>query len=523
MNRGIRTVGLAALSASVTILLAGTSTTTTPSALLAATYMLPGSLGAPFTDQAKSDWTNIYVGGATGAAPPTPLNVVYWRSQLPSPASIESGSVLFAYSFGAFTAGTYKRDFNRYWANTPGEAPDVTFVLAGNTYRPNGGASARWGFGATPTETADAEDGEITTFDIVRQYDGAGDNPVNPLNFLAMANAAWGTFLVHPDYGSVNWDDAMYQGSHGDTEYYLIPTYPLPLLMPVEWIPVIGPALADMWDPVMRVLVEAGYDRAADPGEPTPYNIFHSPNPFTLVSNVLEAVRVGQDNWSENLGLGRPLGTERPGPYGVGGPPVETESLAGLRQMTALSAEVPEPQEPVDEGALSDPVNTGGDPPAAALAGVPESQEPVDDAEPSDPVNTAGDPPAAALAAVPESQEPVDEVEPSDPVNANPSDPAGTGTVVTTIQTDPAEADEADALQIIRGPIGPSPTSHRLHRPFGRELFTKLLESRTTRPEAKLEEPADLTPAPSDHEASTDDGASNGQPSQKDRDPSGGE
>jgi hypothetical protein len=161
--------------------------------------------------------------------------------------------------------------------------------------------------------------------------------------------------------------------------------------------------------------------------------------------------------------------------------------------MTALSAEVPEPQEPVDEGALSDPVNTGGDPPGAALAGVPESQEPVDEAEPSD------------------------------PVNANPSDPAGTGTVVTTIQTDPAEADEADALQIIRGPIGPSPTSHRLHRPFGRELFTKLLESRTTRPEAKLEEPADLTPAPSDHEASTDDGASNGQPSQKDRDPSGGE
>ncbi len=492
MSCGIRTVGLATLSASVAILLAGTSTTT-PSALLAATYMLPGSLGAPFTDQAKSDWATIYVGGATGAPPPTPLNVVYWRSQLPSPASMESGSVLFAYSFGAFTAGTYKRDFNRYWANTPGEAPDVTFVLTGNTYRPNGGASARWGFGATPTETAGAGDGEITTFDIVRQYDGAGDNPVNPFNFLALANAAAGTFLVHPDYGSVDWDDAVYQGSHGDTEYYLIPTYPLPLLMPVEWIPVIGPALADMWDPVMRVLVEAGYDRTSDPGDPTPYDIFHSPNPFTLVSNVLEAVRVGQDNWSENLGLGRPLGTERPGPYGVGGPPVETESLAGPRQMTALSAGVPEPLEPVDEAEPADPVNTGGDPSAAALAGVPEPLEPVKEAEPSD------------------------------PVNATSSDAKDTGTVVTTVQTDPAEADGPDSQQIIRGPIGPSLTSHRPHRPFGGQLFAKLLESRTIRPEAKLEEPADLTPAPSDQETSTDDGASNGQPSQEDRDPSGGE
>jgi PE-PPE domain len=102
----------------------------------------------------------------------------------------------------------------------------------------------------------------------------------------------------------------------------MIPTAILPLLTPVEQIPVIGHALADTLDAPLRVLVEAGYDRTRSPGQPTPWNPLYTPNPIALAVSLGFAIPTGLDNGFEVFAGIRPFGTQRPGPYGVGGPDV---------------------------------------------------------------------------------------------------------------------------------------------------------------------------------------------------------
>jgi len=205
--------------------------------------------------------------------------------------------------------------------------------------RPNGGILERFAplgtipildisfSGATPTQTAGAGAGEITTYDIARQYDGIADFPTNPLFVLSDINAVMGFVLVHGDLTTTGMQDAVVQDEHGDTSYYIIPTYPVPILMPLEHIPTVGPILADMLDPAVRLLVEAGYNRTISPGQPTPANYLHFPNPIALGWNLLTAIPTGLDNGLQDIIGVRPLGTQRPdvtgqGAYGINGPPV---------------------------------------------------------------------------------------------------------------------------------------------------------------------------------------------------------
>jgi hypothetical protein len=186
--------------------------------------------------------------------------------------------------------------------------------------------------GATPTETAGANPGDITTRDYAGQYDPIADAPTNPANMLAMANAGMGTMFVHLNYANIDQNNAVLQDTVGDTEYYLIPTYPVPLLMPLDMIPVLGPIAADTLDPLVRMLVETGYDRTISPGTPTSADFTYFPNPIQVARNIPVAIQTGLDNGLQDLGAGRPLNTQRPdiagpgstgqGAYGIGGPPV---------------------------------------------------------------------------------------------------------------------------------------------------------------------------------------------------------
>ena len=125
--------------------------------------------------------------------------------------------------------------------------------------------------------------------------------------------------------------DAVLQGDYGDTRYYLTPTYPVPLLIPVSLVPKIGPIVADMLDPALRVLVEAGYDRTISPGQPTPADFRYFPKPIALSRNLLLAMRTGIDNGLQDIIEIRPLETTRPdvtgqGAYGINGPPVTMQN-----------------------------------------------------------------------------------------------------------------------------------------------------------------------------------------------------
>jgi hypothetical protein len=240
--------------------------------------------------------------------------------------------VLWGYSQGATVVTQYKRDYNAQ-PNPPATPP--TFVLVANPNRPNGGILERGvAFGTipilgvtfsgpTPTTTAGAPAGTITTYDIARQYDGIADAPENPLNVVADANAAMGFYYLHGHYVDINpaGSNLIDQSTYGDTHYYLIPTYPLPLLMPLESIPVIGYPLADTLDPALRVIVESAYNRSSSPGQPTPANPLYFPNPATFGTSLLVAIPTGLDNGISDFTGARPLGTSRPGAYGVGGQP----------------------------------------------------------------------------------------------------------------------------------------------------------------------------------------------------------
>jgi hypothetical protein len=211
-----------------------------------------------------------------------------------------------------------------------GAGPDVTFVVIGNA-RPNGGLVARdtegifssaiLGIPRDELVTAPAPTGtQYATVDIALQYDLFADAPLNPLNLLAVANAYLGMLLLHPNYTDHSLTDpgVIDQGQYGDTHYYLIPAKVLPLLMPLDSVPVIGHVLADTLDPALRVIIESAYDRTASPGVPTPWNPRYFGDPVAFTRNLLEAIPTGLDNGIQDVVGVRLFGTVRPGPYGVG-------------------------------------------------------------------------------------------------------------------------------------------------------------------------------------------------------------
>jgi PE-PPE domain len=242
---------------------------------------------------------------------------------------------VFGYSQSATIATLEKRRL------ADATVPDVSFEVIGNPNRPNGGFLARGPRGLTipildvtfsgPTPT----DTPFETEDTTHQYDGWSDGPVNPLNILADINALLGIGLMHSNYFGPTFGQPILQDKYGDTSYFLIPAKTLPLLMPLNQIPVVGPFAAAVLDAPLRVLVEAGYDRTSSPGKPTGWNIFHTPNPIALTQNFLRAIPTGWDDAiSQAAGNPnvRPFGTEPAGPYGVGGPPVTMDPTNNEQQ-----------------------------------------------------------------------------------------------------------------------------------------------------------------------------------------------
>jgi hypothetical protein len=349
MRKNVRAVGLAIPALAASVLIGGSPPMATSVDLLAA-HALEGAQIPIFNMTTPEELQAMAAGfGVPGA---TPLDYpASWRPFSPGGwlapswdqsvragvnnlnSKVAPGDVIFGYSQGAVTVSEYKKQFDPSNPNPPVNKPSA-IVLLGNGDRPNGGVLARFAplyipgldmtfTGATPTNTG------IPTKDYAGQYDPIADAPTNPANLLAMANAGMGTLFVHLNYTNSN--GAIPQDTVGDTTYYLIPTYPVPLLIPLQMVPVIGPIAADTLDPLVRMLVETGYDRTISPGTPTSANFTYFPNPAQVASNIPVAIQTGLDNGLQDLGAGRPLNTARPdigpgstgqGAYGIGGPPV---------------------------------------------------------------------------------------------------------------------------------------------------------------------------------------------------------
>lgn len=243
----------------------------------------------------------------------------------------DSAYTVFSYSQSGAIASLAKADLI---AHPP--AGTVNFVFESNPNRPNGGILERFVgvhipiLGVTfngATVTNSPQPTPLTTVDVVHQYDPVADFPINPLNLIADLNSLMGFLYEHPE-GEPG--EPELQGQYQDSTYYLVPTATLPLIRPLQAVPLIGPLLATVLDPPLRVLVETGYDRTINPGAPTPARYLYVPNPVTTAVNVVAAIPNGWDNGIAYLTgdpTNRPFGTTPQGPYGVGGPAVNTGAI----------------------------------------------------------------------------------------------------------------------------------------------------------------------------------------------------
>jgi hypothetical protein len=211
--------------------------------------------------------------------------------------------VIYGESAGANTVNKEKRKLAaQYPSGTT--APDIEFVLEGDPNVPNGGLAAR--FPGLPTVILGTFDGPEPTdtpfhTDVInRQYDGAADFPLYVLNPIADLNAVLGFLYVHTNAFDVSLaPDAStspaYQGTHGDSSYYLFPTADLPLFAPLRQLGV-PESLIDVVEPFFRVLVELGYDRSIPPWEPTPARLIPPLNPVAVAGDLVNAIGEGINN-----------------------------------------------------------------------------------------------------------------------------------------------------------------------------------------------------------------------------------
>ncbi len=257
----------------------------------------------------------------------------------------DTSFTVFGYSQSGTVASAIKSDLIAH-------PPDgtVDFVFESNPNRPNGGILERFVGVQIPvldvtfsgaTVTNSPQPTPLTTVDIVHQYDPVGDFPLNPLNLLAVANVLLGFVSEHPEGGT---GTAELQGQYQDSTYYLVPTETLPLVGPLTVVPWLGPLVATVIDPPLRVLVETGYDRTINPGAPTPAKYLYIANPLNAAVNTLKAIPTGWDNGIAYITGdpdNRPFHTATPGPYGVGGPPVYAGAVDPYGPPTPLAPAVP--------------------------------------------------------------------------------------------------------------------------------------------------------------------------------------
>jgi PE-PPE domain len=155
--------------------------------------------------------------------------------------------IIVGYSQSGRIATIAKRDFiENYDPADPDATPISGFVMVCNPGKPNGGILQRYkAFGTipffgitfdgdTPTNGPQNPDGSYVapTKDISFLYDGVSDHPVWALNFLALANALAGYVYLHGETPTAD-DDLIYQGSAGDTDYYVIDSGIVPILRPL--------------------------------------------------------------------------------------------------------------------------------------------------------------------------------------------------------------------------------------------------------------------------------------------------
>ena len=215
---------------------------------------------------------------------------------------------------------------------TPPAIPDdlsdsINFIYVGNEMNPNGGFLSRFPglnlpslgipfYGPTP------EDAYPTT-NYAREYDGFADFPRYPLNLVSVVNALFGIAFVHTEYTpgptcrsfcltKQEVEEAIALPTTSPTQnYYFMPTENLPLLQPLRAIPFIGNPIADLIQPVLKVIVDLGYGDPAhgfasgtqpDANVLVPFGLFPDVSPLEVIEKLLAGVQQGISDFIADFG-----------------------------------------------------------------------------------------------------------------------------------------------------------------------------------------------------------------------------
>jgi len=228
--------------------------------------------------------------------------------------------VVLGYSQSSTISTMVMRDLLALPADQQPTADQLSFVLLGAPNNPNGGLFERMDVltdGSYPTipslgitfNGAIPDDAPWATAVYTLEYDGYADFPKYPINFLADLNAVLGIIYEHTIYPDLTAEQLataielpLSEDYTGNAQYFMIPSEILPLLMPLQSIPVFGQPLYDLLEPAMRVLVNLGYGSITDGWASGPADVA---TPFELFptdlnwGEVLTALGNGaQDGWN---------------------------------------------------------------------------------------------------------------------------------------------------------------------------------------------------------------------------------
>lgn len=165
--------------------------------------------------------------------------------------------IAMGHSLGAVVCCNWLRNYGPSSTVSPA---DLSFVLMGNSVRPNGGFCFDLNY--YPNSPAPANT-PYTVTDIARQYDGWADWPQNSGVLIADWNAWSGMNNVHPDYRGVRLTDPKNVSYvAGNITYIWSPTWPAPILGTSQ----VGTAV---FDQDIRPQIEAAYSRPVTIPNPT--------------------------------------------------------------------------------------------------------------------------------------------------------------------------------------------------------------------------------------------------------------
>lgn len=161
------------------------------------------------------------------------------------------------------------------------DTSELQFIMIAGMNRPNGGIAERFPglvvpfinvpFGGSPqTKTA------YKVTDISWQYDPISDFPNYPLDVVSDLNSVLAFFSQHSDYYNADVSPTAPRVTPdvtvGNITYVTLAAPTLPLLLPLKALGV-PKQLINLVEPVLKVLVDFGYNRKISPATPTPASL----------------------------------------------------------------------------------------------------------------------------------------------------------------------------------------------------------------------------------------------------------